>query len=44
MPEIDEGFAWGSPSVDAFNKTFKRFNETHYIKKHNIADNRIINI
>ena len=38
MPEIDEGFAWDSPTAGAFNKIFNRFNETHFIKKHNIDE------
>ena len=38
MPEINNGFDWNTPSDDAFNKSFNRFNRKHFIKKLNISE------
>ena len=38
MPEINDGFDWKTPSDDAFNKSYNRFNRKHFIRKHNISE------
>ena len=38
MPEINNGFDWKTPTDDAFNKSFNRFNRKHFIRKHIISE------
>ena len=38
MPEINNRFDWKTPSDDAFNKSFNRFNRKHFINKLNISE------
>jgi len=38
MPEINNGFDWKTPTDDAFNKSYNRFNRKHFINKLNISE------